>query len=440
LIASVLLFFTPLVLFSFVVLATLSFLVLDFHRRAELTAARIKVSRALSAQKTIEGTPILITTQISIELDSEQQQQQNIVLDVSDEVPRTVEIVDGPATKKEGSNRNQGMIGLGEKSLLLQYEVIPKLSGMMTFGPVRVRLRDPLGLSFVTFTIKEFSKLIVLPRIYQTPKSLMRSILATSALTKSLRGPLWVRSEEFRELREFVSGDSLRDIAWRASAKNSTSDLFVREVEKDTEVNFVAVLDTSPSTAAGGITQNFLESSVNTIMALFELVSKSTDKFGLLSWGSEDKVFVQPDKGRAQFNKLKEALGQTVVQRGYSKMEEALRFLGNQLKRTSLIIIFSRVPFDEPATLLSTITSLEQRGWRVLLMLPNESGFLPPIENPVQKAVLEIAQQLERERLGHICSTLTEGYRVSLITKKTELLTQAFSKFLEIRRPKMVAS
>jgi hypothetical protein len=101
-------------------------------------------------------------------------------------------------------------------------------------------------------------------------------------------------------------------------------------------------------------------------------------------------------------------------------------------------MVFSRLPFDEPTSFLRTIISTEQRGWRVIVILPDGSSFLPQPENTVQKATFAVAEELEKDRLLKISSTLVEGYRVSVVDRP-KVLTQSLGKFIEIRRPRMAA-
>jgi len=90
-------------------------------------------------------------------------------------------------------------------------------------GPVEVTLTDSLGLVVASGTVDVTDSVLVFPQVYRLggPDAFVRSITPDE------------ERETFDRLREYIPGDSLRDIHWKSSAKRD--DLLVTEYDDDTE-------------------------------------------------------------------------------------------------------------------------------------------------------------------------------------------------------------
>jgi len=112
--------------------------------------------------------------------------------------------------------------------------------GVVRIGPMRARRRDVLGLASRSFLLPGGSELLVMPR--HTP---VRFDLGGSSgrLGDHLRMRAYGQSgSEFHSLREYVVGDDLRRISWKASAR--TTELIVKETALEGVKRCTVVLDT----------------------------------------------------------------------------------------------------------------------------------------------------------------------------------------------------
>jgi hypothetical protein len=119
--------------------------------------------------------------------------------------------------------------------------------GVVRVGPMRARRRDVLGLATRTFLLPGAAELLVMPR--HTP---VRFELGGSSgrLGDHLRMRAYGQSgSEFHSLREYVVGDDLRRISWKASARST--DLIVKETALEGVKRCTVVLDTTGATTFG---------------------------------------------------------------------------------------------------------------------------------------------------------------------------------------------
>ena len=114
--------------------------------------------------------------------------------------------------------------------------------GTVTFGPLMVERRDPFGISTQRRVMPGTHEVIVLPA--HVALALPTGAGGTGPLGQHLRMRSLGRSgTEFHSLRDYIEGDDLRRINWRASARSET--LKVREVEPDGLRRCTVTLDTT---------------------------------------------------------------------------------------------------------------------------------------------------------------------------------------------------
>ena len=129
--------------------------------------------------------------------------------------------------------------------------------GVYQVGPLVAKASDPLGLVQRETVICEPFELLVHPRI---------ELVSDRPLTRQFEDPPirppvskpWPSGLEFYGMREYVPGDDLRRIVWRASARTGT--LMVREAEQGITDKITFIVDTnrgSHSRDGEGLSESF---------------------------------------------------------------------------------------------------------------------------------------------------------------------------------------
>ena len=111
----------------------------------------------------------------------------------------------------------------GERKIL-SYSIESQQRGRYTVGPAVIQGSDPLGLFPFRTRAAESQTLIVYPEVL--PLSLLSSE-GLPAGTIRVENPVYEDVTRYRTLREYLPGDNLRRVNWKASAK--TGQLFVMD-------------------------------------------------------------------------------------------------------------------------------------------------------------------------------------------------------------------
>ena len=141
------------------------------------------------------------------------------------------------------------------------YEVTLADRGRQTIGPLAVDIRDVFGLVTRAVEIGDPTDVLVYPEI--------RDVTGSSVLAAELETARRPERQEIDQLREYVPGDPLRDINWKASAKR-LPDLIVtefvgRETTETIRVAASADRDTADATASAvaSVTLFFLQAGLD---------------------------------------------------------------------------------------------------------------------------------------------------------------------------------
>lgn len=128
---------------------------------------------------------------------------------------------------------NDATTTVGGRSV--EYEVELTSRGTHAIGPLTVTVRDVLGLVERQFRYPEHDEVLAYPTVYDVTGSSRHELnLLLDEAPVATRG-------EFDALREYVRGDSLRDVHWRTSAKHPDDTLFVKEFVADADEGGVRI-------------------------------------------------------------------------------------------------------------------------------------------------------------------------------------------------------
>ena len=130
-----------------------------------------------------------------------------------------------------------------------EYSLKLPLRGHYHLGPVKMRVKDAFDLFYNERMEESIHSFSVFPQI-----EVLEEQVITSRAPKLLSGamPLNVigTGTEFYSLREFVPGDSLRSVNWKALAKKGK--MMVNETVREDVMDVILLVDAREVSAVGG--------------------------------------------------------------------------------------------------------------------------------------------------------------------------------------------
>lgn len=210
----------------------------------------------------------------------------------------------------------------------------------------------------------------LLARIAHLKMQALRTVDGT--LSGLHRSPHRGASVTFVEHRNYVPGDDLRLLDWRAFARNDR--YVIRRFEHESQQTAQLALDTSPSMTFGGTSTGThatnstrkLDYAATLLSALGYLLLRQGDAVGAVLWDNAIRRTLPPRQRPQHFDALLEVLGEGTLEPGTTGLHSALTELLERTGRRSLLVLASDlVDFDERA--LSGLSTLRGAGHEVLV-------------------------------------------------------------------------
>jgi len=177
------------------------------------------------------------------------------------------------------ANRHRIRLAPGDRAPL-RTPLLPTRRGDLRAVGLTVRMHGPLGLAAKQRTVDVPGAVRSLP-----PFESRKHLPSRLARLRELDGRSAVRvrgqGTEFDSLREYVLGDDVRSIDWRASAR--TSNVVVRTWQPERDRRVVLVLDTSRTSAGRVDDVPRLDSAMDAALLLAALAARAGDRIDFVA-------------------------------------------------------------------------------------------------------------------------------------------------------------
>lgn len=268
-------------------------------------------------------------------------------------------------------NRHRLSLAPGDRTLLTT-PLRPRRRGDLHATGVTVRCPGPLGLAARQGTRSVPGSVRSLPafesrRHLPSRLARLRDLDGRSAVR--VRG----RGTEFDSLREFVRGDDVRSIDWRATGRTRTVVVRTWQPERDRRV--VLVLDTSRTSAARVGDVPRLDAAMDAALLLATLASRAGDRVDVIGGDRTVHTRIRAVGGRGVASQLQDRLADlepVIAEADWSSLLGAVATWGRQ--RALVVLLTPLEPASVEQGLLPLLPTLT-RHHRVVLASVRDPGL-----------------------------------------------------------------
>ncbi|MGI9823163.1 DUF58 domain-containing protein [Agromyces sp. Marseille-Q5079] len=271
-----------------------------------------------------------------------------------------------PSAGVVGTNRARVAVPAGERRGIRQ-ELRPWRRGDRRSEHVSIRAAGPLGLWSRQASLVAPGVLRVLPPFHSR-------VHLPSRLTRLReldgRTPLLVRGQgtEFDSIREYVRGDDVRSIDWRATARHvdpvshGGAKLMVRTWRPERDRRIVIVADTSRTAAARIADEPRLDTAWESTLLLSALATHAGDRVDFLAWDRRARARVTGTTGPHLLARLVDAMADVqaeLIEADWTGLPAQIRRITS---RRALVVLLTTA--DAPGSargLLSVLPQLTSR-------------------------------------------------------------------------------
>lgn len=241
--------------------------------------------------------------------------------------------------------REQISIPPGERRRL-QVPLLPRRRGELSSDFVVIRSRGPLGLAGRQAGHDVRGALRVLPA-FTSRKHLPSRLARLRELDGNTSIQVRGQGTEFDSLREYVRGDDIRSIDWRATARAGTTMLRTWRPERDRQV--VIIVDTGRTSAARVGDGTRLDASLEAALLLAALASRAGDHVHLLMYDRVTRARVSGVDGAALLPALTDAMAPVHARLVDTDWAGAFAAVRTLTTRPSLIVVLTAQDAAESA-------------------------------------------------------------------------------------------
>jgi uncharacterized protein (DUF58 family) len=244
------------------------------------------------------------------------------------------------------------------------YRLRPLKRGHFIFEYCEISLPSPLGLWSDKRLLNVADSTRVYPdfaRLYGGQLLAVDNWLSQLGVRQRQRRGLGL---EFHQLREFREGDSLRQIDWKATARQRTP--IAREYQDERDQQIIFMLDCGRRMRSQDDELSHFDHALNACLLLSYIALRQGDAVGLSTFASDRPHYLAPVKGTDQLKVLLNTVYDlNSTQRPADYQAAANQLLARQ-KRRALVVLVTNLRDEDDEELLTAVKRLGKQH-RVLV-------------------------------------------------------------------------
>lgn len=314
------------------------------------------------------------------------------------------------------------------------YDLRPTERGEYYFGYLNIYVSSPLKLISRRFTFDNEQMVPTYPSYIQLRKY---DLLAFSnnlfqyGIKKIRRIG---HTMEFEQIKEYVQGDDLRTLNWKATAKKNA--LMVNQFQDEKSQSVYMAIDKGRVMQMPFDGLSLLDYAINSTLVLSNVILKKQDKAGLFSFSKKVENRVFAEKRGSQMQKILETLYNIKTDFFESDYSRLYVDIKKNINQRSLIILYTNFEtMDGLNRQLPYLKAIAKSHLLVVVFFSNTE--LNTIINKKTTTVQEIYDKIIAEKFMFekrlIVSELKKYGIHSVLTQPENLTLDAINKYLEIK-------
>lgn len=330
-------------------------------------------------------------------------------------------------------------IGSG-KAKVLEYHLRPTKRGEYGFGRVNAYAASPLRLIMRRFEIEGEKIVPVYPSYLQMRKY---ELLAISNRLNEV-GIKKVRrlghSMEFEQIRDYVVGDDIRTINWKATARRG-GNLMVNQYIEERSQPVYSVIDKGRVMKMPFEGLTLLDYAINASLVLSNIAIYKQDKAGIITFSERMGALLPANNRPTQMHAILELLYKQKTRYLESNFEVLYANLRRKVNQRSLILLYTN--FETLGSMRRQLPYLRRIARdHLLVVVFFENTELRQVLDSEAKTVERVYQKTIAEKLAYEKRQIVKELHVhgihSILTPPSLLTVNTLNKYLELKARGMI--
>lgn len=322
----------------------------------------------------------------------------------------------------------------GKQTCNFEYQVTPYERGEYFFGNLNVYVSSFLKLISKRYTFQQNQKVAVYPSYLQMRKYeflAMSNRLTEFGLKKIRRIG---HTLEFEQIKNYVNGDDVRTINWKATAKKSQ--LMVNQFQDEKSQPIYSIIDVGRVMKMPFENLKLLDYAINATLAFSNIAIKKNDKAGLLTFSKKVDTIIAASNKKTHLNTINEALYNVNTKFTDADFGFLYAIIKRNIKQRSLLLMYTN--FEHISSLKRQLAYLQAISrYHLLVVIFFENTELNSLitENAEDLQSIydkTIAEKFEFEKKLIVKELESRGV-FAILTKPKNLTVNVINKYLEFK-------
>ena len=315
-----------------------------------------------------------------------------------------------------------------------EYEVKPVERGEYHFGKLNIYVSSPLKIVARRFKFQDNEMVAVYPSYIQMKKYefLAMSNRLTEFGIKKIRRI--GHTLEFEQIKNYIAGDDVRTINWKATAKRNQ--LMVNQYQDEKAQPIYSIIDLGRVMKMPFEELKLLDYAINSALAFSNIALRKNDKAGLITFAKKVENIIAASNKKTHLNTINEALYNISTKYSDSDFGYLYALIKRKITQRSLLILYTN--FEHISSLKRQLPFLQAISkYHLLVVVFFENTELDNLiaENAEDIQTIyhkTVAEKFAFEKRLIVKELESQGIYV-ILTKPKHLTINVINKYLEFK-------
>ncbi|WP_290862246.1 DUF58 domain-containing protein [Flavobacterium sp.] len=316
----------------------------------------------------------------------------------------------------------------------IQYFLRPVERGEYTFGSLNVYVSSPLRIISRRFTFNKDQMVPTYPSYIQLRKYDLMAFsnnLFQYGVKKIRRIG---HTMEFEQIKEYIQGDDIRTLNWKATAKKNS--LMVNQFQDEKSQSVYMIIDKGRVMKMPFNGLSLLDYAINATLVLSNVILKKHDKAGMFSFSKKVENRVVAEKRSSQMQLIMECLYNIKTDFFESDFSRLYTDIKKNINQRSLLLLYTNFEtLDGLHRQLPYLKGIAKNHLLVVVFFQNTE--LNEIIHNKAETVQEVYDKVIAEKFAFekrlIVNELKKYGIYSVLTQPENLTLDTINKYLEIK-------
>lgn len=316
----------------------------------------------------------------------------------------------------------------------INYELTPEKRGIYNFGHINTYVSSPLQLATRKYILGNEKELKCYPSFLKLRDFTIKAFTNNSTVYGNKKVRRIGHSLEFEQIKEYVSGDDIRTLNWKATAKRSQ--FMVNQYVEEKSQPIYSIIDKGRIMQMHFEGLSLLDYAINATLSVSNAALRKQDRAGMLSFSGEVEDFIAAEKRNSQMSLISEALYNVKTKFSESDFSQLYTVIKRKVPSRSLLILYTNFEtMDSLKRQLPYLRALAKN--HLLLVVFFKNTELISLLNTEPRNIQGVYDKIIAEKFMYekkqIVNELKKYGIQSVLTKPKDLTDNTINKYLELK-------